>query len=164
MSFFQAHYHPFLFTMMLLTGIAELGLTAFLVNAGNAAGKWPSPRYHSLLLVMLFNAAWTVLFAFSYLLWLVDGAKHVLANVASSIFWLCVTAAMWGVSAGIFHFTRTGGICPTSPPISRCRQSLTVECLAWSELGVTALALLCTCLWAGTDAARRSVRDSRRMV
>lgn len=24
-----------------------------------------------------------------------------------------------GVSAGVFHYTRTGGNCPTSPPISR---------------------------------------------
>lgn len=164
MSFVQAHYHPFLFTMMLLSGTAELGLTAFLVNAGNTNGTWPSPRYHALLLFILFNATWTVLFATAYMLWLLDSAKHVLANIASSIFWLSATVVLWGVSAGIFHSTRTGGRCPTSPPISRCRQSLTVEALAWTEFAISAVALFFTCIWAGRTSGRRSVRDSRRMV
>ncbi|KAJ7181687.1 hypothetical protein C8R43DRAFT_1083869 [Mycena crocata] len=164
MSFVQAHYHPFLFTMMILSGLAELGLTIFLINAGNSSGTWPSRRYHALLILILFDAAWTVVFAVAYILWLIDGAKHVLANVASSIFWLSVTTILWGVSAGIFHHTRTGGNCPTSPPISRCRQSLTVESLAWIEFGVSSIALLLTCVWAGTGSGRRGVRDSRRMV
>ncbi|KAJ7092758.1 hypothetical protein C8R44DRAFT_646760 [Mycena epipterygia] len=170
MSFVQAHYHPFLFTMMILAGVAELGLTAFLVNAGNTHGTWPSSRYHSMLLFMLFNARftvqaiWTVVFAVAYMLWLLDGARHLLANIASSIFWLSVTVVLWGVSAGIFHTTRTGGNCPTSPPISRCRQSLTVEALAWTECAVSTVALFFTCVWAGTGAGRRGVRDSRRMV
>ncbi|KAJ7706149.1 hypothetical protein B0H17DRAFT_613172 [Mycena rosella] len=151
---------------MLLAGVAELGLTAFLVNAGNTHGTWPSPRYHALLLFILFNATWTVVFTVAYMLWLVDGAKHILANIASSIFWLSVTVVLWGVSAGVFHHTRTGGNCPTSASISRCRQSLTVEALAWTELGVAALALLFTCVWAGRGEGRRGpgVWDSRRMV
>ena len=48
MPFLEAHYHPFLFAMMTLSGIAELGLTSFLISAGNENGTWPSPRYHSL--------------------------------------------------------------------------------------------------------------------
>ncbi|KAJ6604679.1 hypothetical protein DFH09DRAFT_898585 [Mycena vulgaris] len=165
MSFVQAHYHPFLFTMMVLTGVAELGLTAFLVNAGNTHGTWPSPRYHALLLFILFNATWTVVFAVAYMLWLIDGAKHLLASIASSIFWLTVTVVLWGVSAGLLQNTRTGGNCPTSPPISRCRQSLTVLALAWAEFTISAVALLFTCVWAGgTSSGRRSVWDSRRMV
>ncbi|KAJ6610019.1 hypothetical protein B0H10DRAFT_1812306 [Mycena sp. CBHHK59/15] len=162
MSFVKAHYHPFLFSMMILAGMAELGLTAFLVNAGNARNTWPSPRYHALLLLFLFNSAWTVLFSVAYLLWLVDGAKHLLANIASSIFWLAITSALWGASAGVFHNTRTGGNCPTSPPISRCRQSLTAEALAWTEFSISTTTLFFTCLWAGTR--RKGVRDSRRMV
>ncbi|KAJ6575144.1 hypothetical protein B0H19DRAFT_1127378 [Mycena capillaripes] len=164
MSFVQAHYHPFLFTMMILSGVAELGLTAFLVNAGNTHGTWPSPRYHALLLFILFNAAWTVLFAVAYMLWLVDGEKHLLANVASSIFWLTITVTLWGVAAGVLHNTRTGGNCPTSPTISRCRQSLTVEALAWTEFGISTLTLFWTCVWVGTSSGRKRVRDSRRMV
>ena len=48
MPFLEAHYHPFLFGLMTLSGIAELGLTSFLISAGNENETWPSPRYHSL--------------------------------------------------------------------------------------------------------------------
>jgi len=46
--FIKAHCHPFLFALMTLSAVAELGLTAFLVSAGNQRNTWPSPRYHSL--------------------------------------------------------------------------------------------------------------------
>lgn len=46
--FIKAHYHPFLFALMTLSAMAELGLTAFLISAGNENGTWPSPRYHAL--------------------------------------------------------------------------------------------------------------------
>ena len=48
MPFLEAHYHPFLFTMMTLSAMAELGLTSFLISAGNENGTWPSPRYRAL--------------------------------------------------------------------------------------------------------------------
>ncbi|KAJ7293605.1 hypothetical protein C8J57DRAFT_1041999 [Mycena rebaudengoi] len=162
MSFVKAHYHPFLFLSMMLSGATELGLTAYLVDAGNENHTWPSARYHTLLLLILFDAAWTVLFSGAYMLWLADGARHFLANIASSIFWLSTNAILWGVSAGIFHHTRSGGICPNSPTLSRCRQTLTVEALAWTECALSIAALFFTCLWAGTR--QKEVQDSRRMV
>ncbi|KAF7310938.1 hypothetical protein HMN09_00637100 [Mycena chlorophos] len=163
MSTSGPHYHPVLFSLMCLSGLAELGLTAFLVNAGLASGTWPSPRYHELLIVILVASVWTVLFSSMYLLWLLDGARHLLANVASSIIWLAVTLTLWGVSAGLMHFTRSGGNCPSSAPISRCRQSLTVESLAWVELALTALAL-CWTILNSLNKPERAVFDSRRMV
>ena len=42
-----------------------------------------------------FNAAWTILFSATYMLWYVDWASYFLANVASSVFWLLVTSALW---------------------------------------------------------------------
>ena len=48
MPLLEAHYHPLLFTMMTLSAVAELGLTSFLISAGNENGTWPSPRYHAL--------------------------------------------------------------------------------------------------------------------
>ena len=47
------------------------------------------------LIMFCFNAAWTVLFSTTYMLWYVDGASHFLANVASSVFWLLATSALW---------------------------------------------------------------------
>jgi len=45
--------------------------------------------------MFLFNASWTLLFSTAYLLYMVDGTSHVLADVASSVFWLVVTTALW---------------------------------------------------------------------
>jgi len=149
---------------MTLSAMAELGLTSFLISAGNENGTWPSPRYHTLwvwkqketwkvteiclrLIMFCFNAGWTTLFSTTYMLWYVDGASHFLANVASSVFWLLATSVLWGTAAGIMHNTRTGSDCARVPTISRCRQSLTVEALGWTEFGLCALTMLVTCLW-----------------
>lgn len=111
----RANYHPFLFTLMTLTAAAELGLTAFLISAGNEARSWSSSGYHSLsvpprpecrprltesylrssLILLCFSSAWTLLFSTAYVLWMVDGAVHLLAQVASSAFWLLLTSILW---------------------------------------------------------------------
>lgn len=71
------------------------------------------------------------MFGTAYLLWIVDGAVHLLASIASSIIWLGITTALWvsartsdisvvfkrmlsatqGVAAGMMHGTRAGGDC-----------------------------------------------------
>ncbi|KAM5535449.1 hypothetical protein V8D89_010971 [Ganoderma adspersum] len=115
----RANYHPFLFTLMTLTAAAELGLTAFLISAGNEARSWSSSSYHSLLILLCFSSAWTLLFSTAYVLWMVDGAVHLLAQVASSAFWLLLTSILWGLGAGFMHNARSGGNCAGHPPISR---------------------------------------------
>ena len=47
----KSNAHPFLFTLMTLIAAAELGLTAFLISAGNEVGIWSSPNYKSLYVV-----------------------------------------------------------------------------------------------------------------
>lgn len=44
----QAHYHPFFFLLMALVAIAELAMTAFLINELNEQNHWPTPHYRSL--------------------------------------------------------------------------------------------------------------------
>ena len=51
-----------------------------------------------------FNAAWTTLFSTTYMLWCVDGASHFLANVASSVFWLLATSALWVSPPSMFKW------------------------------------------------------------
>jgi hypothetical protein len=58
------------------------------------------------LILFCFNAAWTTLFATTYLLFYVDGSSHILANVASSVAWLLVTTVLW-VSSDRFWKTKT---------------------------------------------------------
>ncbi|KAI0793484.1 hypothetical protein C8Q75DRAFT_841008 [Abortiporus biennis] len=116
---YRANYHPYLFTLIALTSAAELGLTAFLINVGNELHIWASPNYHSLLILLCFEASWTLLFATAYMMWFVDGGAQILANVASSVFWLLLTSVLWGAAAGLMHNTRSGGNCPGRPSISR---------------------------------------------
>ncbi|TFK77074.1 hypothetical protein BDN72DRAFT_830243 [Pluteus cervinus] len=147
MPFIKGHYQPFLFAMMTCSAVAELGLTAFLISAGNENHTWPSPRYHSLLIFFLFNAVWTVLFASAYLLWMMGSGSQLLASIASSIFWLLITTLLWGTAAALMLHTRSGGNCARVPTISRCRQSLTVMAIGFTELALCIIALLSTCLW-----------------
>ncbi|KAF5312380.1 hypothetical protein D9619_003195 [Psilocybe cf. subviscida] len=160
MSYLKPRYYPFLFLLMTLCAMAELGLTAFLISAGNEHGTWPSPRYHSLLILFCFNAAWTTLFGLTYLLFYVDGSSHILANVASSVAWLLVTTVLWGTAAGIMHNTRTGSNCAGRATISRCRQSLTVEAVGWTEFGLSALTLGWTCLWIASSGWRERIQST----
>ncbi|GLB36176.1 hypothetical protein LshimejAT787_0304640 [Lyophyllum shimeji] len=161
-SLVRATYHPFLFALITCSALAELGLTAFLVSAGNEHNTWPSPRYHALLILFLFNASWTTLFSTTYVLWFVDGATHFLANIASSVVWLLITSVLWGTAAGIMHNTRTGSNCAGRATISRCRQSLTVEALGWTEFGLCVLTMVATCLWVSRD--RHSFRSNYYVV
>ena len=48
MPYVEAHYHPLLFATITLCAMAELGLTAFLINAGIETKSFPSDRYHAL--------------------------------------------------------------------------------------------------------------------
>lgn len=70
------------------------------------------------------------MFGTAYLLWIVDGAVHFLASIASSIIWLVITTVLWvsartsdtstridkvvllqAAAAGMMHSTRAGGDC-----------------------------------------------------
>ena len=82
-----------------------------------------------------------------------------------------------GTAAGVMHDTRSGGNCAGRATISRyvskgchcdspedllfgnrCRQSLTVEALGWTEFGLSVLTLVATCLWVHTS-SRSYVSD-----
>ncbi|KAG8804969.1 hypothetical protein FRC17_005796, partial [Serendipita sp. 399] len=150
----MAGYHPFLFFLIAAVGAAELGLTAYLVHDyENRDSGYPSSRYRSLIIFILFDACWTVLFGLAYLLFIVAGHLHALASIASSAIWLIITAILWGVAAGLYHNERGGGMCDGEAVISRCRQTQTVEALAWTEMGLCILTLVAACFW---------VRRSRR--
>ncbi|KAF6765933.1 hypothetical protein DFP72DRAFT_1725 [Ephemerocybe angulata] len=147
MTYIEVHYHPLLFTTITLGAMAELGLTAYLINAGIETKSFTSDRYHALLGLFCFMSSWTMVFGASYMLWYFDRASHFLANVASSIAWLLTTGTIWGIAAGVMHITRDGGDCAGRPIISRCRQTLTLEALGWAEFGVCLLTTFATCFW-----------------
>ncbi|KAF8140235.1 hypothetical protein EV363DRAFT_1152647 [Boletus edulis] len=181
MPYIKTHYHPILFVLITICAMAELGLTAFLISAGNGNHNWPSARYHVLLILVEFNAVWTTLFGTAYLLWIVDGAVHFLASIASSIIWLVITTVLWGVTAALMHIMRAGSGCnwlsnssaslnasspcpqPQDLTTTNCKEMLSIEAVGWVEFGLCALTLLATCMW--LRASKRSyVSESRRLV
>ena len=116
----------------------------------------------------------------AYVVWIVGGAVHLLASIASSIIWLLISTILWvggsllepeftlignwkGAASGLMRVTRFGANCPDAPAISRCRQSLTVEALGWTEFCLCLITLIATCVWLHTG-KRNYVSDSCRMV
>jgi hypothetical protein len=104
---------------------------------------------------------------------LYPGALHELASIGSSGIWLTITAVLWGVAAGLFHPERGTSNCNGDPAISpyvppspsiqapinqfspalSCRETLALEAIAWTEMGLCILTLLAAFFW---------VRSSRR--
>ncbi|KAF9526436.1 hypothetical protein CPB83DRAFT_857805 [Crepidotus variabilis] len=166
MPMLESRYHPLSFALMMLCGLLELGMTAWLISSGNETHRWTSQRYHSLLILLCFNSSWTTLFSTIYMLAYVDGASHFLANIASSVAWLVITTVLWGAGAGIMHNTRVGGNCPNQPTLSQCRQTLTVEAVGWAEFGLCALTMLLTVMWMVLDRTVKKERkeDKQRLV
>ena len=107
---------------------------------------------------MLFNACWTLLFAFAYMMMIMRGALGFLGSIGGSSLWLIITAVLWGTGAGLYHDVRGGGDCTGQPTISRCRQTLAVEALGWTELGLCIITLFAACFWARSN--RRSYVSS----
>ena len=44
----RVNLHPYLFMLMALAAVIELGLTAFLISAGSDVYTWASPGYYAL--------------------------------------------------------------------------------------------------------------------
>lgn len=45
--------------------------------------------------MILFDAVWTTVFSTAYMLWIIAGAVHILASIASSAIWLLITSILW---------------------------------------------------------------------
>ncbi|KAJ7109718.1 hypothetical protein C8R43DRAFT_1099762 [Mycena crocata] len=152
----MAGYHPFLFTLIALLAMAELGLSAFWVHQVQHES---SNRFRSLVILFLFNSVWTTLFAGAYVFWIIDGALHGLASIGSSGIWLTITAILWGVAAGLFHpLTCQPTYSMLLRQIFRCRETLALEAIGWTEMGLCILTLLAACFW--VRSSRRSYRGS----
>jgi hypothetical protein len=150
-----------LFALLTAVALAELGLTAYLVN-GYEANGYPSSRYRSLIIFILFDASWTALFGLAYVCFIAAGALSRLAGIAASVTWLLITAILWGVAAGLYSNPnqggRTGGMCWDAPTIDPCRQTQTVAGLAWTAFTLCIVTMIVSCCtWRATRAPSRSV-------
>ncbi|KAI0271371.1 hypothetical protein BC834DRAFT_859169 [Gloeopeniophorella convolvens] len=146
----QTRPYPILFALAVAFAAGELGLTAFLL-AGGGTGPW----YDVLLILLLFDAIWTVLFSSTYVLWSTHGGLHLLADLTSSIFWIFAAAFCWGLVAGFAQSSKAEG-CARHPSSFRCSRRLSIGSLAWIEFALCAMTLALAAMWV------RASRKNRR--
>lgn len=143
----SASLHYFIYCLIAIVAIAELILTIFLFNEDVQDRSFHGVEYHNLLIVSIGASAWTIFFGFMYALMIRAWLVHFLDNVAISLWWLLFTSTVWAATMGLFHKTRTGNVCDGLPLLSNCRQSLTVESLGWTELGLCLFTICTTWVW-----------------
>ncbi|KZV95195.1 hypothetical protein EXIGLDRAFT_748248 [Exidia glandulosa HHB12029] len=150
-------FHPFLFLLIAMLAIVEVGLNAWFVDHFDDVG-WPTDRFHSLILLFLFTASWTALFALAYVWWIFSGAMHFLASVAGSTLFLVITATLWVVAAALFHDEIMSWDCTGQPIVSMCREAEAIEALGWTEFALCIITILAACFW--VHSSRRNYRGS----
>lgn len=141
----------FFYLLLGLVAAAETGLLGYLVHefedngypAGRGSNGTPN-QMRVLIILLLFTASWTTLFAFVFFCFVARGTFAALAGLGTSLLWLAVTIVLWAVSTTFFHRIRIGGECEGEPTISLCRQLETVEALGWTALGLAGLTLIAT--------------------
>ncbi|KAG8801986.1 hypothetical protein FRC20_010555 [Serendipita sp. 405] len=141
--------YTFFYFLLGLVGAAETGVLAYLVNKfenqGYPAGRGDngtSNQMRVLIILLLFVASWTTLFALAFVCFLSRGSFAFLAGLGASLLWLVVTIILWAVSTTLFHRIRPGGECRGEATISICRQLETVEALGWTAVGLAALCMI----------------------
>ncbi|PVG04221.1 hypothetical protein CPB86DRAFT_747534 [Serendipita vermifera] len=141
--------HNFMFFLLGLVAAAETGLLGYLVNKfedqgypGGRGTNGSPTQMRILIILLLFTAAWTTLFALVFTCFVFGGTLGMIAGLGASLAWLIVTIVLWAVSTTLFHKARIGGECVGSATISTCRQLEAVEALGWTALGLCVLCIL----------------------
>ncbi|KAI0002101.1 hypothetical protein BJV77DRAFT_971085 [Russula vinacea] len=133
-----------LFALAVSSAAVELGLTAYLMIAGIYVR---GGLYHSLQIIFLLDALWTVLFFPTCVLWFTKGSLDVLANIFGSIFWIFAAAVFWGSAIGSVHNKRARRSCTGNPSDLRCTHYISPGSLAWMELTLCMVTLILAILW-----------------
>ncbi|KAN0125228.1 hypothetical protein V8E52_001780 [Russula decolorans] len=136
--------YTLLFTLAASSAAVELGLTAYLMIAGSHVG---GVLYHSLQIIFLLDALWTVLFLPACVLWFTRGSLDLLANIFGSISWVFAAAFVWGSAIGWAHNTRARKSCRAIPSDSRCAYYISPGSLAWMELALCVVTLILAIMW-----------------
>ena len=151
----------FLFALLAIVALTELGVTAYLVNYYDRLG-YLSWRYRSVIILLLFNSVWTSVFGLAYVCFIASGALNRLARLTASVTWLFITAILWGVAAGLYTSYRDGGWwCWNSPALWFCRRTQAAEGLAWTAFALCIVTMLASFLtWHHKRNTDATVSDS----
>ncbi|ESK93215.1 hypothetical protein Moror_14628 [Moniliophthora roreri MCA 2997] len=148
--------HPIVFGLMLLFGIIELAISAWLVSRFNKRHDNFSGTEADRVRYVLFACVWTVTGSFLYsLLFWHSSTGSVLTSVGSHLIYLILTWIIWTAGAAAVTEMLGGGLnCSTQSNIAYCGQLNALEAFAWIEWVLATLALI-TVIIRGVSASRR---------
>ena len=138
-----------MYSLLTVIALTEVGVTAYLIDHFTRTG-YPSSRYRSLTIFLLFNACWTAFFGIAYIAFVAAGALSRLARLTASLAWLSITSLLWVIAAGLYTDPLRGGrgeaICWGLPALDICRQTQAAQALAWMAFAFCILTMFVSIL------------------
>ncbi|KAF5340482.1 hypothetical protein D9758_014552 [Tetrapyrgos nigripes] len=148
--------HPITFGLLVIFGIVELAISAWLVSRFHARHDFSSLTERDRVAFTLFASCWTVVLGFFYgILFWHSAAGSILTSVASHMIFLFLTWVFWTAAAASITVELGGGLdCNTQRIFNYCDQLNALEAFAWIEWALTTFAFFFV-LIRGVQAARR---------
>ncbi|KAJ6567149.1 hypothetical protein B0H19DRAFT_1139715 [Mycena capillaripes] len=148
--------HPIIFGLIILFGLIELALSAWLTSRFNMLHNQRSLSERDRVRFALFTSTWTIFFSglMAVLFWhSSDGS--VLTSVLAHLIFLGFSWIMWAATAAAVTEMLGGGLnCKTQDAYVYCNQLNALEGFAWLEVLLVTFAIIVV-LVRGIQGARR---------
>jgi len=154
--------HPVLFGILLVFGIIEGAVTAWLVNQYDYYG-YPNSSIRDRVRFLVFTAWWTVVFSAGYIAVFFTAPGSFLASIASHGVWVFITWVFWLSGAAALTAALGGGLSCGLTNLAYCSQLNASIAFAWIEFIVITI-LLALIAFVGTSAMRRGDKLSAGLV
>ncbi|KAF7319674.1 hypothetical protein MKEN_00748600 [Mycena kentingensis (nom. inval.)] len=148
--------HPITLSLIILFGIIELSLAAWLTSQFNKLHNPESTTERDRVRFTLFVSTWTVVWSALLLVLFVHSATgSVLTSVLAHLVFLGITWLLWTAAAAAVTEMLGGGLnCKTQDVFAYCNQLNALEAFAWIEWLLVTFAIIVV-LIRGISAARR---------
>ncbi|KAJ6479336.1 hypothetical protein C8R47DRAFT_1137884 [Mycena vitilis] len=136
--------HPITFGLIILFGIIELSLSAWLTSRFNKFQNEQSLDERDRVRFTLFASIWTVVFSALFLVLFAHSANgSVLTSVLAHLIFLGFTWIIWTAAAAAVTQMLGGGLnCKTQDVFVYCNQLNALEAFAWLEWILVTFAIL----------------------
>ncbi|KAJ7250721.1 hypothetical protein C8J57DRAFT_1138677 [Mycena rebaudengoi] len=147
--------HPITFGLIIVFGIIELSIAAWLTSMVNKHPTDHSGTESDRVRFTLFASIWTVTFsALLLLLFMHSATGSILTSVLSHLIFLGLTWIIWTAAAAAITEMLSGGLnCKTQGVFVYCNQLNALEAFAWAEWLLITFAMVVV-LVRGISAAR----------
>ncbi|SRR5258706_16295251 len=135
----------FMYTFLLIIAVAEIGVTAYLVDNFTSTG-FPTSRYRSITNFLLFTACWTAFVCLVYIALVTVRKLKRAARLGTSLSLLILTTLFWLIAAALYTDPARGGrgtaMCWGLPVLDICRKTQAAQALAWTAFVFSLVAIL----------------------